>query len=73
MGLVLGDLGGDRRQLDDLKAFGRRVVRPGLARQRPGAAGAAVGNEVPEAGDAFGRQQLFEVRRVAGLTAATTL
>jgi hypothetical protein len=71
MGLILRDLGHDGRQFDALKTFRLGIVRPGLARQRFGAVCTVLGKEVLPVRDTFGRQQLFQVRRVIRLSAAS--
>ncbi len=70
MGLIFGNLHGDRRQLDGLKTLRLRVAGPRRVRQRGLAVRASVGHEMLRARDALGRQQLFQMRRMLGLAAA---
>ena len=73
MGLVLGDLRRDLRQLSGLKTLGCGIVRTGLARQVGVTMRTFVGDEMLGARHLLRRQQLFQMGRMIGLAAALAL
>jgi hypothetical protein len=71
--LILDHLDRRRLNLHDLKPLRFRIARRRFAQQRFVAGAAALGHDGLEVRDALGRQELFQMRRMPRLTAATPL